>query len=71
MEKEKYVTPKITIIATEVQQCILAGSGIESSMGGDDSDWEVVNAPKAPGGNTDAKPLSKYFNGDDDDWENN
>ncbi|EFL44873.1 hypothetical protein HMPREF9296_0677 [Prevotella disiens FB035-09AN] len=71
MEKEKYVTPKITIITTEVQQCILAGSGIEGSMDGDDSDWETVKTPKASGGYAGTQSLSKYFNGDDDDWENN
>lgn len=40
-------------------------------MDGDDSDWETVKTPKASGGYAGTQSLSKYFNGDDDDWENN
>ena len=32
MKKKKYITPNVEIISTEMQQNLLAGSGVKSSM---------------------------------------
>lgn len=64
MKKKKYITPNVEIVPTEIQQSLLAGSGIGGSMKSDESDWEEVdnNAPSVSGRN--ATGLSKSFNSD-------
>lgn len=43
MKQKKYITPNVEIVSTEMQQSLLAGSKVDSSMDSDDSDWEVVD----------------------------
>lgn len=64
MKKKKYITPNVEIVPTEIQQSLLAGSGINSSMNNDESGWEVVdnNDPSISGRS--ATGLSKSFNSD-------
>lgn len=54
MKKKKYFTPNVEIVSTEMQQNLLAGSGIKSSMDSDESDWEIVddNNTSGSGGNS-------------------
>ena len=66
MKKKKYFTPNVEIISTEMQQNLLAGSGIRSSMDSDDSDWEVVDNDDPSVSGRSATGLSKSFNSD---WE--
>ena len=66
MKKKKYITPNAEIISTEMQQNLLAGSGIKSSMDGDDSDWEVVDDSETSSSARNATGSSKSFNSD---WE--
>lgn len=66
MKKKKYFTPNVEIISTEMQQNLLAGSKIDSSMDSDDSDWEVVDDSDTSGSGRNATGLSKSFNSD---WE--
>lgn len=66
MKKKKYFTPNVEIVSTEMQQNLLAGSGIKSSMDGDDSDWEVVDDSETSSSARNATGLSKSFNSD---WE--
>lgn len=42
MKKKKYITPNVEIVPTEMQQSLLAGSKVKSSMDSDESDWEEV-----------------------------
>lgn len=41
MKKKKYITPNVEIVPTEMQQSLLAGSKVKSSMDSDESDWET------------------------------
>lgn len=66
MKKKKYITPNVEIVSTEMQQSLLAGSKVESSMGSDESDWEVVNNSNTPVSGGKSTGLSKSFNSD---WE--
>lgn len=66
MKKKKYITPNVEIISTEMQQNLLAGSKIDSSMDSDDSDWEVVDDSETSSSARNATGLSKSFNSD---WE--
>lgn len=66
MKKKKYITPNVEIISTEMQQNLLAGSGIKSSMDSVDSDWEVVDNSDPSVSGRNATGLSKSFNSD---WE--
>ena len=54
MKKKKYITPNVEIVRTEMQQSLVAGSKVDSSMGSDESDWEIVddNNTSGPGGNS-------------------
>ena len=54
MKKKKYITPKVEIVRTEMQQSLLAGSKVDSSMNSDESDWETVddNNTSGSGGNS-------------------
>ena len=51
MKKKKYITPNVEIVHTEIQQNLLAGSGIDGSMDSDESGWEEVdnNDPSVSG----------------------
>ena len=53
MKKKKYITPNVEIVRTEMQQSLLAGSKVDSSMNSDESDWEIVddNNTSGSGGN--------------------
>lgn len=66
MKKKKYITPNVEIVPTEIQQSLLAGSKVDSSMDSDESGWEVVdnNDPSVSGRSVTG--LSKSFNSD---WE--
>lgn len=66
MKQKKYITPNVEIVSTEMQQSLLAGSGVNSSMDSDESEWEVVdnNDPSVSGRS--ATGLSKSYNSD---WE--
>lgn len=66
MKQKKYITPNVEIVSTEMQQSLLAGSKIDSSMDSDDSDWEVVDDSGTSGSGRNATGLSKSFNSD---WE--
>lgn len=66
MKKKKYFTPNVEIVSTEMQQSLLAGSKINSSMDSDESDWEVVDDSGTLGLGRNATGLSKSFNSD---WE--
>ena len=66
MKKKKYITPNVEIVSTEMQQNLLAGSRIKSSMDSDDSDWEVVDNSDPSVSARNATGLSKSFNSD---WE--
>lgn len=66
MKQKKYITPNVEIVSTEMQQSLLAGSKINSSMDSDDSDWEVVDDSGTLGLGRNATGLSKSFNSD---WE--
>lgn len=66
MKQKKYITPNVEIVSTEMQQSLLAGSKINSSMDSDDSDWEVVDDSGTSGSERNATGLSKSFNSD---WE--
>ena len=66
MKQKKYITPKVEIVSTEMQQSLLAGSKINSSMDSDDSDWEVVDDSGTSGSGRNETGLSKSFNSD---WE--
>ena len=54
MNKKKYITPNVEIVRTEMQQSLLAGSKVDSSMNSDESDWEIVddNNTSGSGGNS-------------------
>lgn len=54
MKKKKYITPNVEIVRTEMQQSLLAGSKVDSSMNSDESDWETVdnNNTSGSGGNS-------------------
>ncbi|KXB79082.1 hypothetical protein HMPREF3034_02220 [Prevotella sp. DNF00663] len=49
MKKKKYITPNVETVPTEMEQSLLAGSGIRGSMDSDESDWEEVD-DSAPSG---------------------
>lgn len=66
MKQKKYITPNVEIVSTEMQQSLLAGSKINSSMDSDESDWEVVDDSGTLGLGRNATGLSKSFNSD---WE--
>lgn len=66
MKQKKYITPNVEIVSTEMQQNLLAGSGIKSSMDSDESDWEVVDNSDPSLSGRSATGLSKSFNSD---WE--
>ena len=66
MKKKKYITPNVEIISTEMQQSLLAGSNINSSMDSDESDWEVVDDSDTSGPGRNETRSSKSFNSD---WE--
>lgn len=66
MKQKKYITPNVEIVSTEMQQSLLAGSNINSSMDSDDSDWEVVDDSGTLGLGRNETGLSKSFNSD---WE--
>lgn len=66
MKKKKYITPNVEIVPTEMQQSLLAGSKVKSSMDSDESDWEVVNNSNTPVSGGKSTGLSKSFNSD---WE--
>ena len=66
MKKKKYFTPNVEIVSTEMQQNLLAGSGIKSSMDSDESDWEVLDDSGTSGPGRNATGSSKSFNSD---WE--
>ncbi len=66
MKKKKYFTPNVEIVFTKMQQSLLAGSGIDSSMDGDDSDWEVVDDSETSSSARNVTSSSKSFNSD---WE--
>lgn len=66
MKKKKYITPNVEIVPTEMQQSLLAGSKVKSSMGSDESDWETVDNSDTSGPGRSATGLSKSFNSD---WE--
>lgn len=66
MKQKKYITPNVEIVSTEMQQSLLAGSKINSSMDSDDSDWEVEDDSGPLGLGRNATGLSKSFNSD---WE--
>lgn len=54
MKKKKYITPNVEIVRTEMQQSLLAGSKVDSSMNSDESAWETVddNNTSGSGGNS-------------------
>ncbi|MFR5269462.1 MAG: hypothetical protein ACLTGI_00225 [Hoylesella buccalis] len=64
MKQKKYITPNVEIVSTEMQQSLLAGSGIDSSMDGDDSDWEVVDDSETSSSARNVTSSSKSFNSD-------
>lgn len=64
MKQKKYITPNVEIVSTEMQQSLLAGSGVNSSMDGDDSGWEVVDDSGTSGSDRNATESSKSFNSD-------
>lgn len=66
MKQKKYIIPNVEIVSTEIQQSLLAGSKINSSMDSDESDWEVVDDSGTLGSKRNATGLSKSFNSD---WE--
>lgn len=66
MKKKKYFTPNVEIVSTEMQQNLLAGSGIKSSMDSDESEWEVVDNSDPSVSGRNATSSSKSFNSD---WE--
>lgn len=66
MKQKKYITPNVEIVFTKMQQSLLAGSGIDSSMDGDDSDWEVVDDSETSSSARNVTSSSKSFNSD---WE--
>ena len=66
MKKKKYITPNVEIISTEMQQSLLAGSNINSSMDSDESDWEVVDDSDTSGPGRNETGSCKSFNSD---WE--
>ncbi len=66
MKKKKYITPNVEIISTEMQQNLLAGSGVKSSMDSDNSDWEVVDDSETSSSARNVTSSSKSFNSD---WE--
>ena len=66
MKKKKYITPNVEIVSTEMQQSLLAGSNINSSMDSNDSDWEVVDDSETSSSARNATGSSKSFNSD---WE--
>ena len=66
MKKKKYFTPNVEIVSTEMQQNLLAGSGVKSSMDSDDSDWEVVDNSGTSSSARNVTSSSKSFNSD---WE--
>lgn len=66
MKKKKYITPNVEIVSTEMQQNLLAGSGIKSSMDSDESEWEVVDNSDPSLSGRSATGLSKSYNSD---WE--
>ena len=66
MKQKKYITPNVEIVSTEMQQSLLAGSKIDSSMDSDESDWETVDNSDTSGSGRNATGLSKSFNSD---WE--
>ena len=66
MKQKKYITPNVEIVSTEMQQSLLAGSKIDSSMDSDDSDWEVVDDSGTSGSKRNETGSSKSFNSD---WE--
>lgn len=51
MKKKKYITPNVETVPTEMEQSLLAGSGIRGSMDSDESGWEIVdnNDPSVSG----------------------
>lgn len=66
MKQKKYITPNVEIVSTEMQQSLLAGSNINSSMDSDESDWEVVDDSDTSGPGRNETGSSKSFNSD---WE--
>lgn len=64
MKKKKYITPNVEIISTEMQQNLLAGSGVKSSMDSVDSDWEVVDNSDPSLSGRSATGASKSYNSD-------
>ncbi len=66
MKQKKYITPNVEIVSTEMQQSLLAGSNINSSMDSNDSDWEVVDDSETSSSARNATGSSKSFNSD---WE--
>lgn len=64
MKKKKYIAPNVEIISTEMQQNLLAGSGIRGSVDSDESDWEVVDNSDPSVSGRSATGLSKSFNSD-------
>lgn len=66
MKQKKYITPNVEIVSTEMQQSLLAGSNINSSMDSDESEWEVVDNSDPSLSGRSATGFSKSFNSD---WE--
>lgn len=66
MKQKKYITPNVEIVSREMQQSLLAGSNINSSMDSNDSDWEVVDDSETSSSARNATGSSKSFNSD---WE--
>lgn len=64
MKKKKYITPNVEIVPTEIQQSLLAGSKVKSSMDSDESDWETVDNSDPSVSGRNATGLSKSFNSD-------
>lgn len=62
MKKKKYITPNVEIVRTEMQQSLLAGSKVDSSMDSDESDWEVVDDSGTSGSGGNSTRSSRPFN---------
>lgn len=64
MKKKKYITPNVEIVPTEMQQSLLAGSKVKSSMDSDESGWETVDNSDTSGSGGNSTGPSKSFNSD-------
>lgn len=62
MKKKKYITPNVEIVRTEMQQSLLAGSKVDSSMNSDESDWETVDDNNTSGSGGNSTTSSRAFN---------